>query len=192
MKYENEYCSFWYTRIQGVLCLMVLLAWGIGDALTALYMIKQQGLMQEGNMLVRSIITYYGVSTFVMLKISFTLMILYIPFIVKQDRAYWMINGYLVSFIIGGALAMVLNMQAALNQPLFMLPQHVILIYISSILILTNIGEIIDKVTHPKTRSFFDCGLNDTRYLLDYMDTIEQKRRTERAKKVITTLAEPY
>jgi hypothetical protein len=181
MKNEKEYRSFWYTRIQGVLCLLVFLTWGLGDALTALYMIKQQGLMQEGNMLVRTVITYYGSSTFVMLKIWFTLLIIYTPFMVKQENSYWMINGYLVSFIIGGAQAMVLNMQAAQNEPLFIMPQHVILIYISSILILTNIGEIIDKLTRPRIRSFFDCGLNDARYLLDYMDTIEQKRHPERA-----------
>lgn len=183
MKNEYEYRSFWYTRIQGALCLLVFLTWGLGDALTALYMIEQQGLMQEGNMLIRSVITYYGASTFVMLKIWFTLLILYVPFMVKQENVYWMINGYLVSFSIGGALAIVLNMQTALNEPLFILPQHVILIYISSILILTNIGDIIDKLTHPKIRSFFDCGLNDARYLLDYMYTVEQKRRTVHAQK---------
>jgi hypothetical protein len=177
MKNDSKYSPLWYTRFQGMLCLLVFLIWGLGDALTSVYMVEQQGLMQEGNIIVRSIIAYYGASTFVMFKLWFTLIILFTPFILKREDDYWMINGYLTSFVIGGVLAMILNMQAAMNQPLLILPQNVILIYISSILILTNIGEAIDKVTHPKPRSFFYCGLNDVMYFLSYMDIFEQKRR---------------
>jgi hypothetical protein len=144
-------------------------------------MVEQQGLMQEGNIIVRYIIADYGASTFVMFKIWFTLIILFTPFILKQGHDYWMINGYLISFVIGGVMAMILNIQAAMNQPLLILPQHVILVYISSILVLTNIGEVIDKVTRPKTRSFFECGLNDLRSILVYMDTYEQRRRAGHA-----------
>ncbi len=170
MKDEIEYSSFWYTRFQGILCLLVFLIWGLGDALTSLYMIDQRGLMQEGNFIVRTIIASYGASTFIMFKIWFTLLILFSPFILRQEHAYWMINGYLVSFVIGGSLATIINLQAALNEQLLVQPQHVILIYISSLLILTNIGEAIDEATHPKVRSFFDCGLNDVRSFLNYID----------------------
>jgi hypothetical protein len=175
MKNDDDHHSFLFTRIQGLLCLLVLLTWGLGDALTAIYMIEQKGLMQEGNMLVRSVISYYGASTFIMLKISFTLMILYVPFIIKPKNAYWMINGYLISFITGGSMAILLNMQAALGLPLSILPQHVIMIYISSILVLTNVGELIDKMTHPNVRSYFECGLNDAIYLLNYVDSFDHK-----------------
>ena len=175
MKYEDNYQSFWLTRIQGLLCLMVLLTWGFGDALTALYMIEQKGIMAEGNALVRSIISYQGASSFLLLKISFTLMILYVPFIIKPKNAYWLINGYLISFIAGGSMAMLLNMQAALDIPLSILPQHVIMIYISSVLILTNIGELMDKLTHPNVRSYFECGLNDAIHLLIYLDLLDLK-----------------
>lgn len=181
MKNDSNYSPLWYTRFQGLLCILVFLTWGLGDALTGVYMIERQGLMQEGNIIVRSIIADYGASTFVMFKIWFTLLIIFTPLILKQDDSYWMINGYLVSFVIGGALAMILNMQAAMNEPLLVLPQHVILIYISSLLILTNIGEVIDKFTHPKTRSFFYCGLNDVRSFLNYIDIFEQKRRAGNA-----------
>lgn len=181
MKNDREYSSLWYTRFQGILCLLVFLTWGLGDALTGIYMVEQQGLMQEGNIIVRSIIAYYGASTFFIFKIWFTLLILFTPFILKEEDTYWMINGYLFSFIIGGVMAMLLNMQAAMNQPQLILPQHVILLYISSLLIMTNIGEVIDNATHPKTRSFFYCGLNDLRSILGYMDTYEQKRRAGNA-----------
>jgi len=182
MRNTNKYSSFWFNRLQGALCLLVFLTWGLGDALTCLYMIEQQGLMQEGNQIVRLIISYYGASSFFMIKIWFTILVICVPFIVQSnERSYWMINGYLVSFIIGGTLAIILNLQAAVNEPLLLLPQHVILIYISSILILTNVGEIIDRMTHLEIRSFFDCALNDLRVFLDIVNTIEQKRRPEHA-----------
>ncbi len=91
-----------------------------------------------------------------------------------------MINGYLVSFIIGGTLAIILNMQAAVNEPLLLMPQHVVLIYISSVLILTNVGEVVDKMTHTQIRGFFDCALNDLRLLLDFISPVEEKHRPER------------
>lgn len=182
MRNTINYSSFWFNRLQGALCLLVFLTWGLGDALTSLYMVEQQGLMQEGNQIVRFIISYYGASSFLLFKLWFTLMVIFVPFRVqKNEQSYWMINGYLVSFIIGGTLAIILNMQAADNEPLLLLPQHVILIYISSILILTNVGEVIDKMTHTQIRGFFDCALNDVRIFLDFINTIEQKRRPEHA-----------
>ena len=181
MKNEDSYQSFWLTRIQGLLCLLVLLTWGFGDALTALYMVEQKGLMAEGNAFVRSIISYQGASAFLIIKISFTLMILYVPFIVKPKNAYWMINGYLISFIAGGSMAMLLNMQSALGIPLSILPQHVIMIYISSILVLTNVGELLDKMSHPNAKSYIECILNDTIYLLNYVDSIDNKHSAKHA-----------
>lgn len=182
MKNNNVSGSFWLIRLQGALCLLVFLTWGLGDALTSLYMVEQQGLMQEGNQIVRFIISYYGASSFIMLKIWFTLLVICVPFIVQRnEQSYWMINGYLVSFIIGGTLAIILNMQAAVNEPLLLLPQHVILIYISSILILANVGELIDRMTHTKIGSYFDCALYDIRIFVDHMNTTEQKRHPEHA-----------
>ncbi len=182
MKINNGYGSFWLTRLQGALCLFVFLTWGLGDALTSIYMIEQQGLMQEGNQIVRLVITYYGASGFIMLKVWFTLLVICVPFLVQRhEESYWMVNGYLVSFIVGGTLAIILNMQAAVNEPLFLMPQHVILIYICSILILTNVGEVIDKMTHPNIRGFFDCALNDIRILLTIINVIEQERRPDHA-----------
>jgi hypothetical protein len=181
MKYDADYQSFLLTRIQGLLCLLVLLTWGFGDALTALYMIEQKGLMAEGNALVRSVISFQGASAFLILKISFTLMILYVPFIVKSKNAYWMINGYLISFIAGGSMAMLLNMQSALDVPLSILPQHVIMIYISSILVLTNVGELLDKMSNQNAKSYIECVLNDTVYLLKYVDSVDNKHSTKHA-----------
>ncbi len=182
MENNDESGSFWLTRLQGALCLLVFLIWGIGDSLTSIYLIEHQGLMHEGNQIVRLVIAYYGASSFIMLKIWFTLLVICVPFIVQRhEESYWMINGYLVSFIVGGTLAVILNMQAAVNEPLLFLPQHVILIYISSLLILTNVGEVIDRITHTRNRGFLECAFNDIRLFQGFINTLEQKRRPENA-----------
>ncbi len=69
-------------------------------------------------------------------------------------------------------MAILLNMQAALGISLSILPQHVIMIHISSIVVLTNIGELIDKMTHPNAISYIECVLNDAIYLLNYLDSV--------------------
>ena len=174
--------SFWYTRFQGALFLLALLTYGLGDALTSAMMIERQGLMREGNAIVRYIISYYGIANFIEIKIWFTLLILLVPLMLfskKKEPIYWMMNGYFASFFILGTLAMILNLQAAANEPLFLQPQHVILIFISLILILTNIGELIDKMTHPIVMNYFDCALNDLLIVLKFINGIQEKKRSD-------------
>lgn len=182
MENGKEYYSFWYTRLQGALYLMVLLTWGFGDAITSLWMIEQQGLMREGNLIARYIISYYGASNFIMIKVSFTLMVLFFALqlqVTSHRPVYWMINGYLFSFIVGGTLAMILNIQAAMNVALIILPQQVILLYISLVLILTNIGEVIDTITHPRIRNYFDCALNDISLILAVFNNYQSSKDSE-------------
>ncbi len=178
---ENEkqsFCSFWYTRFQGALFLLALLTSGLGDALTSSWMIEQQGLMREGNIFVRYIVSYYGASNFILIKVWLTFIILILPFIIlfrPQQPAYWMINGYLASFIVAGTLAMMINIQAAANEALLLLPQHVVLIFISLVLILINIGEAIDRTNQPLIRGYFDCVLNDIMIILNLINNNQRK-----------------
>jgi hypothetical protein len=182
---ENElhihtFRSFWYTRFQGALFLLALLTYGLGDALTSSIMVEQQGLMREGNTIVRYVISDYGISHFIEMKVWFTLLILLVPFILfskKKEPTYWMMNGYLASFFISGILAMILNLQAASNEPLFLQPQHVILIFISLILILTNIGDLIDKLQNPIMTNYFVCALNDLLIVLKFFNNTQGKKR---------------
>ncbi len=164
--------SCWYTRLQGILYLLAFLTWGLGDAITSLRMIEQCGVMCEGNPIVQYIYLNYGASYFVEIKVWITIAILFVPFLIQlrsQEPVYWMINGYLVSFIIGGTLAIILNIQAARNEALFLSPEQVIFLYISLVLILTTVGEEIDKRTHYKIRSYLDCILHDISNVLTFM-----------------------
>jgi hypothetical protein len=90
-----------------------------------------------------------------------------------------MTNGYLASFFVCGALAMTLNLQAAVNEPLFLQPEIVILIFISLIIILTNLGEFIDKMTQPVRISYVDCVLNDITIFLGFVNNAQEKRKPE-------------
>ena len=180
----HSFRSFWYTRFQGGLFLLALLTYGLGDALTSAIMIERQGLMREGNAIVRYIVSYYGISNFIEIKIWFTFIILMAPFLLylsSREPNYWMINGYYTSFFVAGTLAIILNLQAAANQPLLLQPEHVVLIFISLILILTNIGELIDKMTHPKRINYFACALYDITIVLKFINNIQEKKHPDTA-----------
>ncbi len=143
--------------------------------MTAAMMIEQQGLMREGNAIARYIISYYGVSSFIEFKIWFTFLILMVPFLIllrSREQGYWMTNGYLASFFVAGMLAMILNLQAAASEALFLMPQHVVLIFISLVLILTNIGEAIDRMMQPVVTNYLDCALNDITIILNSMNHV--------------------
>jgi hypothetical protein len=178
---ENElypFRSFWYTRFQGALFLLALLTYGLGDALTSSMMVERQGLMREGNEIVRYIISYYGITNFIEIKVWFALLILLVPFILlskKKEPIYWMMNGYFASFFISGILAIILNLQAAANVPLLLQPQHVILIFISLIVILINIGELIDNA-YPIMTNYFVCALNDLLIILKFFNNTQEKK----------------
>ncbi|MCZ7400483.1 MAG: hypothetical protein O8C62_12575, partial [Candidatus Methanoperedens sp.] len=133
MKSKQGYSSFWHNRLQGALFLSAFLAWGLGDALTSLWMIEHRGITGEANLIAQYIIINYGASSFIAMKIWFTTIVLFfIPFLMQkrsQDPIYWMINGYYLSFFIAGALAMILNIQAAQNEALLLSPEQVIFLF---------------------------------------------------------------
>ncbi len=162
----SRYYSCWYNRLQVALYLLAFLAFGIGDTVTSIWMIEQRGIMGEGNFLVQYIILNYGASEFIWIKICATIVLLFIPFLMLKGAYYWIINGYLVSFFIAGSLGVILNLQAARNEQLLLSPDQVIFLFIASVLILTNIGEEIDKRTHPKIKPHIVCFLNDIEIIL--------------------------
>lgn len=164
MEGEKEPRSCWYTRLQGALYLLAFLTFGIGDTITSVWMIGQRGIMGEANPLLRYIIIHSGISGYVGLKIVVTIVILSVPFVIQtrsHQAFYWMINGYLVSFAVAGTLASILNIKAARNEVIFLSPGYVVFLFLSSVLVLTYIGEEIDRRTNPKIRGYIDCAVYD-------------------------------
>lgn len=163
-------CS--YIRLQGALYLLAFLTFSVGDGITSLWMMEQRGIMGEANPLARYLLINYGSSGFMILKLWFGLMVLFVPFLIQRksfEPVYWMVNGYLLSFIIAGTLASILNMQAAMNRDISLAPGDVILIFLSSVLLLTQLGEEIDRRTSPKAGGYLDCARNDIMTALIYL-----------------------
>ncbi len=175
-KSRSGYYSCWYNRLQVALYLLAFLTFGIGDTVTSIWMIEQRGILGEGNFFVQYIVLNYGPSEFIWIKICVTIVLLFLPFLMVKGAAYWIINGYLVSFFIAGTLGMVLNIQSSRNEQLLLSPDQVIFLFIASVFILTNIGEEIDKWTHPKIRPHIVCFLNDIEIILVTIINIFKKK----------------
>ncbi len=176
MKSESEYYSCWYNRLQGALFLLAFLTFGIGDTISSIMMIGQRGIMGEANPLIRYIILNYGTSEYIVIKLSFTIVILFVPFLIVNEETYWTISGYLVSFIAAGILGTVLNIQAVRDERLLFSPEQVIFLFLILVLVLTSIGEEIDKLKHPKIRPYVVCLLNDFSIILVTVTSIFKKK----------------
>lgn len=169
-----------YTRLQGALYFLAFLTFAIGDGITGLWMIEQKGVMGEANPLVRYLIINYGSIGVMGMKLWFGFIVLFIPHLIHRksyESIYWMINGYLVSFIIAGTLASILNIQAGMNRVVFLSPSEVILIFLSSVLILTHLGEEIDRRTCCEVRSYVECARHDVMAALVYLISIFSKEK---------------
>ncbi len=177
MKSESGYYSCWYNRLQGALYLLAFLTFGIGDTITSIWMIGQRGIMGEGNPFIQYVILNYGISYYISIKICVTIVLLFVPFLLLDEAAYWAISGYLVSFIVAGTLGTVLNIQAARNERLLLSPEQVIFSFITLVLVLTSIGDEIDKRTHPKIRPYVVCLLNDIALILVTITSIFKKKK---------------
>ena len=178
--------SCWYNRLQGLLYLMAFLAIGIGDTLSSLWMFQHQGILRETNPILRYILLNFGVSDYWIIKIWLTLVILLMIFWIQirsNQPIYWTVNGCLISLIISGLLAIVLNIQAGRNEALFLSADGVILLFLIMVYILTSLGEKIDRVTQPKIRSYMSCLSNDLMIILVFIIKIF-KKKTDKINKI--------
>jgi len=161
LKSDSEYYPCWYNKLQFLLLVLSFLAFGIGDTITCLRMIEQKGITGEANLFIRYFIINYGISYFILTKIVITLALLLLPFFIIDKSAFWIMSGYLVSYIIAGTLGMVLNLKAANNETIFLSPEQAMVILMISVMLLTSIGDEIDKRVHPKIRPYLYCLLKE-------------------------------
>jgi len=167
---DNQYDSCWYNKLQFFLLLLAFFTFGIGDTISSINLIEQKGIMGEGNLIVRYIILNYGFSNFIAIKISVSLLILFLPFLIINKTVYWMLSGFFISFIFAGTIGTVLNIQAAMNRVPYFSPEQAMVIFMLLVLILTNIGDEIDKRVHLKIRPYFECFLKDIAIFISHND----------------------
>ncbi|VVB88674.1 Uncharacterised protein [uncultured archaeon] len=179
MKNEIKYNSCWYNRLQSAIYFLAFLTYGIGDSLTSLWMSEQYGIIREANPILRYIILNFSPSTYLEFKISLTLVILLAIFFIQinsKEPVYWTVNGCLISFVITGTLATVLNIRAGRNEAVFLSPEQVIFLFLILVFLLTSIGEEIDKRTQPIIKPFIDCLSNDIRTILALIINLFKKK----------------
>lgn len=146
-------------NIQHVLFLTAFFTFGIGDGITAAYMMERHGVGIEANPVIKYLFSANGFSGMVMAKIWFTLLLLFTAYVVQftsPNNMYWTLNGFLVSLIIGGAAAINANISAITGNA-HAAPEEVIFVYLLMVVVLVEIGSFIDGRTpaQARTRGFY-------------------------------------
>ena len=137
-------------KVQTMLYVTSFLTYGIGDASTAVYMMKLKGIGIEANLLIRHIIETQGFFGFVTFKLWITFTILAIPFIMQfmsKERLDWTINGFLAAITVGGILAIIANTVAARGGTPPLSAGGVIMVFVVIVIVLSHIGgELDDRI----------------------------------------------
>lgn len=133
-------------KIKSLLFISSFLTYGLGDGITAAYMMEKTGAGIEGNPLARFMYISYGSKGIVALKLWFTCVILSLVWAIsKKTGAYWATNGFLFALTIGGIMATRANMLAALGMP-FPSPVSIISTFLFMAILFMEIGNLIDKL----------------------------------------------
>lgn len=138
-------------NFQHALAVMAFLTFGIGDAITGAHMMNSAGIGIEANPIIKNLFLNYGPEGMVIGKMLFTLAMIVAAFFVQwtsSEKMYWTINGFLMALTAGGLMAVNANLTATAGiNPTA--PGTIIFIYLSLVLILTQIGSYVDKQTSP-------------------------------------------
>lgn len=132
--------------LQTGLMISSFLTYGLGDGVTAAYMMEKVGIVRESNPVARLLYVSYGHSGMVAMKLWFTMVILSIVWVIsKRKGAYWTVNGFLFALTIGGIMAMRANLLAAhgMAHPS---PGSIITVFLIMVILFINIGDLIDRM----------------------------------------------
>ncbi len=136
-------------NVQHILYITAFLTFGIGDGITAAYMMSALGAGIEANPAASHIFTTYGFNGLVIAKMWLTFVVLFAVFIIQiksPTNMYWTINGFLVALTAGGLMAVNANLTAVSGR-IPEAPEEIILTYVLLVLILTEAGNFVDKHT---------------------------------------------
>ena len=136
-------------NVQHILYITVFLIFGIGDGVTAAYMMSVLGPGIEANPVARYLFTTYGFNGLVIAKMWLTFVVLFAIFVIQlksSTNMYWTINGFLVALTAGGLMAVNANLTAVAGQ-IPQAPDEIIFIYLLLMLILTETGSLVDNHT---------------------------------------------
>jgi hypothetical protein len=138
-------------NLQRLLFLLAFLTYGVGDGITAAYMMDNTGVMREINPVVRFVHASYGAQGVVSIKIWFAFVVLFLVWIIsRKTNTYWTINGFLSALCVGGVMAIRANLMAAYG----MTPpsaSSIIMTFLTLTVLFVMLGDLMDKF-HSTTR----------------------------------------
>ena len=139
---------FVHFKVQAMLYISAFVTCGLGDSISAIYMMHHLGIMREANPIARYIVLNHGFYGFLAFKIWITIVILSTPLFIQirsKKSLKNTVNGFLITLSLGGILATYSNTMAMLygNPPYD--PYFFIAIYLLTSVVLINIGEWLDE-----------------------------------------------
>lgn len=133
-------------NLQRLLFLLSFLTYGVGDGVTAAYMIEKTGVMREANPIVRFVYASSGAQGVITFKIWFVFVILFLVWIIsRRTNTYWTINGFLSALCVGGIMAMRANLMAAYGMTPSS-PDSIIMAYLILTVLFVMLGDLMDKL----------------------------------------------
>lgn len=138
--------------LQRILFLLAFLTYGLGDGITAAYLMDRTGVMSESNPVVRLMYISSGAEGVITLKLGYSSMILFFVWTIsRRENIYWTINGFLSAQCIGGIMAIRANLMAAngITPPS---PDSIVITYLFLTVLFVMIGEQMDKLSVPRKR----------------------------------------
>jgi len=133
-------------NLRRVLFLISFLTYGVGDGITAVYMMERTGIMREVNPLVRFMYATSGAHGVIVMKIWVVFIILFLVWIIsKRTEAYWTVNGFLCALIVGGVVAMGANLMAlyGVEPPA---PGSIVMTFLFLAVLFVMLGDLMDKL----------------------------------------------
>ncbi len=143
-------------NLRKMLFLSSFLSYGVGDGVTAIYMMEQTGVSREVNPIVRFMYANSGKQGVITLKMWIALVILFLVWIIsRKTNLCWTINGFLFALTIGGVMAVRANLMAAygMSPPS---PGSVISTFLVMVILFVMIGDLLDKLYVPVRRKSFN------------------------------------
>jgi hypothetical protein len=133
-------------NLQRILFLFSFLSFGAADGISAAYMIEKRGIIGEANPLIQYMYVSSGIKGVIGIKLWLVLVMLSFVWNMSKDKKnYWMISGFLFALFVTGLIATGANLMAASGLEY---PESgtVITIYLFLVILLTTIGEVLDKL----------------------------------------------
>ncbi len=143
-------------NLRKILYSLSFLSYGVGDGVTAIYMMEKTGVSREVNPIMRLMYANSGKQGVITLKMWIALVILFLVWIIsRKTNLYWTINGFLFALTIGGGMAVRANLMAAygMSPPS---PGSVISTFLVMVILFVMIGDLLDKLYVPVRQKSFN------------------------------------